>query len=154
MKTTQKIDRKKLIKAAIASLKTCYPPKPRLSYGAAVLTTAGKIYSGSNYSSDTASLLLHAEQMALAHAAMHNDTKILAIAIVGKGKVHLSVSDMDVHEDKEFAHPCGLCKQLIWESSLRSGIDTEVIMANLKGGYVTEHIKKMVPYPWPNPKTR
>ncbi|HUB92751.1 MAG TPA: hypothetical protein VL945_02220 [Candidatus Saccharimonadales bacterium] len=148
----KRIDYKRLVEEAIKALEACYPPDTKLRYAAAVLTKTGKIYSGSNYSSDTASLLLHAEQTALAHAAMHRDPDIMAIAVVGKGGAHLSVSRIDVKEGKELAVPCGMCRQLIWENSLRSGNKVEVVMANLKGRYVVKEIRDLVPHPWPEGK--
>ena len=134
-------DYKKLVEAAIKSMDNAFnivPGSPYV-YGSAVLTDKGEIYSASNYGSDTASLTLHAEQAALAHAAAHGASKIVAIACAGK----------EDPEGKKFCHPCGICKQLIWENSLKSGIPVKVVMANLKGEYVVKDIKELVPFPWP-----
>jgi len=138
----QEIDFEKLVKEAIKALDSSYGGDPNSKYifASAVLTDKGNIYSASNYVSDTASLTLHAEQAALAHAAAHKDTKIVAIAMVGK----------EDPNGEEFCHPCGICKQLIWENSMKSGISIKVVMANLKGKYIVKDIKELVPYPWPN----
>ncbi len=43
---------------------------------------------------------------------------------------------------------CHCCKQLIYESSLRSGIDTAVIIE--EDGVIKQiPISEMMPYPWP-----
>ena len=52
-------------------------------------------------------------------------------------------------EMEKLCHPCGMCKQLIWENSLKSGIPIKVVMANLKGKYIVKDIKEIVQYPWP-----
>ena len=137
-----KIDFKKLVNEAINALDTYYGPNPDSSYiyGAAVLTDKGNIYIGSNYASDTASLTLHAEQVALANAASHKDANIVAIA---------SVSKEDPKGEKK-CPPCGICKQLIWENSKRSGLKVKVVIANRKGKFTVKDIKKLEPYPWPD----
>ena len=66
-------DKMKLIAEAIKALDNRYPKNAPFAYAAAVLTTTGNIYSASNYGSATASLTLHAEQSALAHAAAHGE---------------------------------------------------------------------------------
>lgn len=140
----QKTDYKKLVKEAIKALDSFYGPDDpdyKWIYGAAVLTEKGNIYAASNYVSDTASLTMHAEQAVLSHAAAHKDTRIIAIAVV---------AGREDPKGKKFCHPCGLCKQLIWENSMKSGIPVKVFMANLKGKYVVKDIKELVPFPWPD----
>ncbi len=138
----QKIDYRNLVKKAIEALDSFYGGDPESNYifASAVLTSKGNIYTASNYVSDTASLTLHAEQAVLSHAAAHKDTKIIAIAMVGK----------EDPKGEKLCHPCGICKQLIWENSRKSRISVKVIMANLKGKYVVKNIKKLVPHPWPD----
>ena len=138
------IDYDKLVKEAIDALSKFYggDQNSRYVYASAVLTDKGNIYSASNYVSDTASLTLHAEQAALAHAAAHKDTRIIAIACVGK----------EDPKGEQLCHPCGICKQLIWENSLKSGLPIKVVMCNLKGKYEVKDIKELVPYPWPEIK--
>ncbi len=137
-----KINYDKLVKEAIAALDSYYGRDKNTKYifASAVLTDKGNIYTASNYNSDTASLTLHAEQAALSHAACHNDARIVAIAMVGK----------EDPKGEKLCHPCGICKQLIWENSLRSGLPVKVVMANLRGKYEVKDIKELVPYPWPD----
>jgi cytidine deaminase len=97
-------------------------------FTAAVLTTSGAIYPGVSYRSDTRTLTMHGEATALAHAAIHGESDI--IAITGPN--------------------CHICKQLIWESAIRSGIDIQVAMDD--GQLVP--ISKQMPYPWPDVEGR
>ena len=129
-----------LISAAIKALDGSHPQNPaNLKFGAALRTESGMIYSSSAFWSVTLALALHGEQAALAHAAAHSERRIVAIACV-------STEDS---EGRRYCHPCGICKQLMYESALDSGIDMEVLMANLKGDAIIERISTIVPYPWP-----
>jgi cytidine deaminase len=111
-------------------------------FGAAVLTTRGNIYSAGQYFSDTLSLTLHAEQAALVHAAAHGEYEIAAIVCLGNESAH--------RLSRGFIYPCHLCKQLLWESYLRSRVNTEIYMVNLD-----DHIEEkvflldMMNHPWP-----
>lgn len=105
----------------------------------AVLTRKGNIYSSGQYYSDTYSLTLHAEQAAMAHAAAHGEHEFSAI---------VSVSNEDLKKGS-YCHPCGMCKQLIYENFLKTKSDIDVVMANKKGEYVVKKISELVPYPWP-----
>lgn len=107
-------------------LKNTYPHKGKGGYSAAVMTVAGHIYEGASYESDTQSLTMHGEAVALAHANLHGETAI--IAITGPN--------------------CHICKQLIWESSLRSKIDIVVVVR--EAGKIKQiPISELMPYPWP-----
>ncbi len=115
----------KLLKAADEAMKNTFP-KSNYGFAAALMTENENIYTGSSYKSDTETLTMHSEASALAHAANHGETKI--IAITGPN--------------------CHCCKQLIWESSLRSGIDTLIIIK--EGSKIKQiPISKLMSYPWP-----
>ncbi|PIS09425.1 hypothetical protein COT75_01965 [Candidatus Beckwithbacteria bacterium CG10_big_fil_rev_8_21_14_0_10_34_10] len=101
-------------------------PKPNKGFAVAVLTKKGNIYPGVSYNSDTYTLTMHSEAVALAHAAIHGETEI--IAITGPN--------------------CHICKQLIYESSLRSGIDV-IVLINEKEEVKQIPISRLMPYPWP-----
>lgn len=117
---------KKLLSKAEDAIKYTYPEKGK-GYSVALLTKSGNIYTGASYGSDTATLTMHSEAVALAHAANHGETEI--IAITGPN--------------------CHICKQLIWESSLRSGIDTIIVLR--KDKIIKQiPISKLMPYPWPD----
>lgn len=105
-------------------------PKGRKGYSAAVLTKKGNIYPGVSYCSDTYTLTMHGEAVALAHAAIHGETDI--IAITGPN--------------------CHICKQLIYENSLRSGINVFVIIEEGEK-FKQIPISELMPYPWPEKPT-
>lgn len=130
----------RLIREAIAALSNAHPANPaNLRFGAAVLSTSGKVFSASAFWSDTLSLVIHAEHAALVHAAANGEHTISAVACV---------STEDANQ-KKHCHPCGICKQLLYENSRRSGRDIAVYMANLDGEYVSKKISELVPFPWP-----
>jgi cytidine deaminase len=116
---------REMFKVAAESLKNAYPGGR--GFAIAVLTKKGTIYPGVSYKSDTFTLTMHSEAVALAHAALHGETDI--VAVTGPN--------------------CHICKQLIYESSLRSGIDTLVLIE--EGGEIKQiPISKLMPYPWPD----
>jgi cytidine deaminase len=116
---------KNLIKAGDDAIKYTFP-KSGDGFAVALLTRKGTMYTGASYKSDTATLTMHSEAVALAHAANHGETEI--VAITGPN--------------------CHICKQLIYESSLRSGIDTVVVLE--EDGQIKQiPISTLMPYPWP-----
>ncbi len=115
----------KLFEAADKAMKNTFP-KSNDGFAVALITKAGNIYTGVSYGSDTETLTMHSEMTALAHAAIHGETEIIAIT----------------------GPSCHICKQLIWESSLRSGIDTVEIIEE-DGEIKQIPISKLMPYPWP-----
>jgi len=116
---------KKLLKLANEAMKNTYP-KSGKGYAAALMTKTGSIYTGVSYLSDTETLTMHSEATALAHAAIHGEKDI--VAITGPN--------------------CHICKQLIYENSLRSGIDVVVVIE--ENNQIKQiPISKMMPYPWP-----
>lgn len=120
---------RKLLATAKQALVNCYP-KANEGYAVALLTTKENIYTGASYKSDTYTLTMHSEATALAHASNHGEKDI--IAITGPN--------------------CHICKQLIYESSLRSGIDTLIIIEE-EGKIKQIPISKLMPYPWPEKPT-
>lgn len=110
-------------------------------YGAAVLTDKGNVYASGQYFSDTASLTLHAEQAAIAHAAAHGEYNITAIAIAW--------NDAGAGSPEESVYPCHMCKQLLWESCLRSGLEMELLIIDKE--QIIERLKltAIMSYTWP-----
>lgn len=96
-------------------------------YSVALLTKSGKIFEGVSYKSDTLTLTMHSEATALAHAAIHGETEV--IAITGPN--------------------CHICKQLIWEHALHTGIDIQVVIEE-NGEVKLVPISQQMPYPWPD----
>jgi len=104
-----------------------YPDSDK-GYVATVLTKEEHMFSGVSYGSDTHTLTMHSEMTALAHAAIHGETDIIAIS----------------------GPNCHICKQLIYESSLRSHIDT-VVITKENGHFIQTPISELMPQPWPLP---
>jgi cytidine deaminase len=128
-----------LVEAAKAARQNVYPKNAAYVYSAAVLTDTGAIYSASNYHSDTHSLTLHGEQTALSHAAAHGEGTIQAIAVTSNEALKAG----------EFTPPCHMCKQLLWESSLRSGSPMLIILSNNNGEIKELMLDEVMQLPWP-----
>ena len=124
--TLSLIECEKLFKAGTKAIQNTYPEKG-VGFSVALLTKSGNIYTGASYGSDTATLTMHSEASALAHAANHGETEI--VAITGPN--------------------CHACKQLIWESSIRSKIDTAIII-NEGDKILQVPVSTLMPYPWPD----
>ncbi len=116
---------KKMLRVAAEARANTYP-KPG-AYAVVVLTGSGKMYEGVSYNSDTLTLTMHSEATALAHATIHGEKEI--IAITGPN--------------------CHICKQLIWERSIHSGIEIQVILEE-DGKIKFIPISKLMPYAWPD----
>ena len=121
-----KVTAELMVAKAAAAMKNTYPT-PGKGYAVCVLTKAGTMYEGVSYNSDTQTLTMHSEATALAHAAIHGETDILAIT----------------------GPNCHICKQLIWENALRSSIDIQVIIKE-KDELIFVPISELMPYPWPD----
>ena len=74
----------------------------------------------------------------MAHAAAHGEPDVKAISCISTEG-----------SKEKLCHPCGICKQLIWENSYDSGIDVEVVMAARNGEFSVEKISRLCPKPWP-----
>jgi cytidine deaminase len=104
-------------------------PTPNQGYCATVRSITGEIFTGASYNSDTWTLTMHGEMVALAHANSHGHKNI--VAITGPN--------------------CHICKQLIYESSLNSGIDI-VVLIKENQNILQVPISDLMPYPWPENK--
>ncbi len=114
-----------LLSRAKKAFKYTYP-EPEKGYSVALLTKSGNVYEGVSYNSDTYTLTMHSEATALANAAIHGEKDI--VAITGPN--------------------CHICKQLIYESSLNSGIDVTIVIEEASAIQQIP-ISELMPYPWP-----
>lgn len=134
-----------LVVAAEEGVRNAYTKHGRpedFRIGAAVLTDRNTVYSSGNYYSDSGSLSLHAEQAALAHAAAHGEYRIVALAVTGNAAAF--------SENRgELVYPCHMCKQVLYEHSLRSGKDIEILMVT--DGEIKERffLGAIMQYTWP-----
>ncbi|MDP4240996.1 MAG: cytidine deaminase [Bacteroidota bacterium] len=90
--------------------------------GAAVRTSSGKVYTGTNMENASFGVSICAEPGAILSANANGDFNIEAIAIVGGFKDG---------KDQQPATPCGRCRQFIYEASQVSGKNIAVFCSNL-----------------------
>jgi cytidine deaminase len=117
---------KKMQQLASEALKYTYPTSG-IGFATTVLTKNGKMITGASYTTDVHNQTMHGEAVALASAAQVGETEI--VAIIGPN--------------------CHNCKQLIWESSIRSKIDTMMIVEE-DGVFKQIPISELMQYPWPD----
>ena len=104
----------RLVEAARRARLRAYSPYSGVKIGAAVLTSDGQIFSGSNIENASYGLACCAERTAIFKAVSEGKRNIVAIAVVG--------------ESEEFTAPCGACRQVMVEFNtkmkvLRRGLD-------------------------------
>lgn len=93
--------RRRLEKAARAAAKASYSPYSKFPVGAAVLTTAGKIFTGCNVENASFGLCNCAERTAIFTAVAAGQRQLKAVAVYTPTRVPSS--------------PCGACRQVINE---------------------------------------
>ena len=103
-----------VIEQAKRARNRAYSPYSRVKIGAAVLTSSGDVYSGSNVENASYGLSCCAERVALFKAVSEGHRDVVAIAVVGRSE--------------EFTRPCGACRQVMVEFNprmkvLRRGLD-------------------------------
>lgn len=103
-----------LLKAAAMAAEKSYSGYSQFPVGAAILTDAGKLYTGCNIENSSYGLSICAERVAAAKAASDGARAFKAVAIAG-GRDRI-------------AYPCGACRQFLSEFC---GPQTRVVCANL-----------------------
>lgn len=100
-----KYDPKIIIDAAKEAMKKAYAPYSGYKVGAALLTAAGKIYTGCNIENASFTPTVCAERTAIFKAVSEGEREFVAIAVVG-GKDGLI---------EGIFPPCGVCRQVMTE---------------------------------------
>ncbi|MBQ9748182.1 MAG: cytidine deaminase [Clostridia bacterium] len=95
------LDRKALLRAAMAAREFSYAPFSHFRVGAALLTAEGEIVTGCNIENSAYSPTLCAERCAVAKAVSEGKRRFVAIAVVGPEDSHTT--------------PCGVCRQVLYE---------------------------------------
>ena len=121
------MDYHELIKKAIAVKENAYVPYSHFRVGAALLTQSGKVFTGCNVENASYSPTICAESTAIVKAVSEGEREFSAIAVVT--------------DTEDFASPCGVCRQRIFEF----GGDIELIMANRDGEYKVYKISDLLP---------
>jgi cytidine deaminase len=95
--------------------------------GAAVKTSAGKVYTGCNVESASYGLTVCAERVAIWKALSEGERVFTELAIVA--------------DTATLTPPCGTCRQIIWEFAKNATI----ILGNLHGETQTVSIRELLP---------
>ena len=117
-----------LISAASAARLLAYAPYSGFQVGAALVTKAGKIYTGCNVENLSLGLTICAERSAIATAIAQGSRDFVAIAVVTEGK--------------KPAIPCGACRQVLAEFNA----DLEVIASTTSGRSETASLSNLLPH--------
>lgn len=94
-----------LMEAAIQARENSYSPYSDYRVGAALLSDAGKVFTGCNVENAAFSPGICAERTAFVKAVSEGEHRFRAIAIVGGPGTG----------DLQFTAPCGLCRQVMME---------------------------------------
>ncbi|HYQ86179.1 MAG TPA: cytidine deaminase [Bacteroidota bacterium] len=119
-----------LVKAAQNAKQYSYAPYSDFRVGAALLTRAGKLYSGCNIESSSFSLTICAERTALFKAVSGAERHFVAIAVA---------TDSD-----DFVPPCGACRQVIHDLAG----DIDVVLVNRRGKTRLHKSAALLPHPF------
>jgi cytidine deaminase len=95
--------RERLLRSARAAMKNAYAPFSKFRVGAAILTSAGKVFVGCNVENSSYGMTNCAERTAIFSAIAKDgpELEIHAVAVVNDHGVPCS--------------PCGACRQVIYE---------------------------------------
>ena len=128
MAKKQPPDRAQLIDAAKAAMKNAYAPYSKFRVGAAVLTSAGQIFTGCNVENASYGMTNCAERTAIFSAVAANGPKleIRAVAVINDRGVPSS--------------PCGACRQVIYEF----GPEAIIFFPGAKG-WKQAHVTELLP---------
>lgn len=121
------MDKKELIKKALAAKEKAHVPYSNFHVGAALITEDDQVFTGCNIEISSYSPTICAERTAIFKAVSEGHKKIKAIAVVG---------------DNDFTYPCGVCRQVIREF----GKDATVIIANSEDDFREYRLDDLLPY--------
>lgn len=122
-----------LIKIALEAREKSYSPYSGYKVGAALLTAAGKVYTGCNIENASYTPTNCAERTAFFKAVSEGERSFEAIAVVG------GTGD----KPTDYAWPCGVCRQVMMEFCNPKTF--RVITAIDTGKYVSKTLEEMLP---------
>ncbi|MCI5954033.1 MAG: cytidine deaminase [Lachnospiraceae bacterium] len=126
--------KEKMIQLALEARKMAYVPYSHYTVGAALLTEDGEIYCGCNIESASYGATNCAERTAFFKAISEGKRNFSAIAIAG---------GMEGEEPKEYAYPCGICRQVIKEFVKD---DFRIIVARSLTDYKEYTLSELLPF--------
>ena len=118
-----------LVEAATAARRSAYAPYSQFSVGAALITKAGKIYTGCNIENVSLGLTICAERSAIATAVAEGNKDFVAVAVVTAGK--------------KPAIPCGACRQVLAEFNP----SIKILAATIDGKVQEFNLAELLPFP-------
>ena len=122
--------REQLISSAKLGMKNAYAVVSGFPVGAAVLTSAGKVFQGCNTESVISGMGVCAERSAIDHAVACGEYLFDAVAVTSE-------------LEKPIA-PCGMCLQYIGEFSQLADRDIEILMIGATGEIRESSIRQML----------
>ncbi len=118
---------KNLIKIAARAQKNSFSPHSKFKVGAALLSSTGNIYAGTNIEFDAYTLTVCAERSALFSAVSNGDTEFIKLVIATNSP--------------KFKFPCGLCRQALIEFSP----NMEIVLLNKNNKIKRVILKDLLP---------
>lgn len=125
--------RNKLIRLALEARNMAYAPYSHYHVGAALLTESGKIYQGGNIENASYGATNCAERTAFFKAVSEGELKFKAIAVTG---------GLEGEEPKDYAFPCGICRQVMQEFA---GSEFSIIIAKSVDDYKEYTLAELLP---------
>ena len=116
-----------LIEAATEARLQSVAPFSNFLVGAALRTSAGKVYIGCNIESASYGLTVCAERVAIWKALSEGERDFTELAVVA--------------DTETLTPPCGTCRQIIWEFCKHATI----VLANLRGETEIVSIRELLP---------
>lgn len=117
-----------LLDMAMRALRNSYSPYSRFRVGAALLTSDGKIFCGTNVENASYGLSICAERVAVFKAVSEGHTSFVRIAVVS--------------EARNPVFPCGACRQVLHEFS--PGI--ELVLLGKDGSPLVVRLDELLPH--------
>ena len=116
-----------LIETAAAARLKSVAPFSNFLVGAALQTSDGKVFTGSNVESASYGLTVCAERVAIWKALSEGERDFTNLVIVA--------------DTEQLTPPCGTCRQIIWEFCKNA----KIVLANLRGEREELTIKELLP---------
>lgn len=128
------MDKKELVKEALAAREFAYTPYSKFNVGAALLCKNGRVFRGCNIESASYTPTNCAERTAFFKAVSEGEREFSAIAIVG-GPAGAPPAD--------FCYPCGVCRQVMAEFC---GRDFKVYIAKSESEIREYFLDEIIPF--------
>ena len=128
------MDKKELVKEALAAREFAYTPYSKFNVGAALFCKNGRVFRGCNIESASYTPTNCAERTAFFKAVSEGEREFSAIAIVG-GPAGAPPAD--------FCYPCGVCRQVMAEFC---GPDFKVYIAKSESEIREYSLDEIIPF--------